>query len=53
MRAYRAGQLVGGNVMPSPIAGVTVEQVAFDAPWSWLARGWRDLWAAPRVSLGT
>ena len=45
------GQFANSSVAPSPIAGVTVEQVAFDAPWSWLARGWRDLWAAPRVSL--
>lgn len=44
-------QLARSSVAPSPTAGVTVEQVAFDAPWSWLARGWRDLWAAPRVSL--
>jgi uncharacterized membrane protein len=51
MRAHRAGQLVGDGVVLSPIAGVTVEQVAFDAPWNWLALGWRDLWAAPRVSL--
>src|SRR5215468_8236139 len=35
----------------SPIAGVTVERVPFDAPWNWLAAGWRDLWAAPRISL--
>src|SRR5690348_151884 len=35
----------------SAIAGVTVEQVPFDAPWNWLAAGWRDLWAAPRISL--
>jgi uncharacterized membrane protein len=35
----------------SPIAGVTVEQVPFDAPWNWLAAGWRDMWAAPHVSL--
>jgi uncharacterized membrane protein len=35
----------------SAIASVTVEQVPFDAPWNWLAAGWRDLWAAPRVSL--
>ncbi len=45
------GQLAQSGVVPSPIAGVTVEQVAFDAPWNWLARGWRDLCAAPRVSL--
>jgi uncharacterized membrane protein len=40
-----------GTRAPSAIAGVTVEQVAFDAPWSWLASGWRDMWAVPRVSL--
>ena len=34
-----------------PVPGVTVAQVAFDAPWGWLASGWRDLWAAPRISL--
>lgn len=45
------GQLAKSSVARSPIAGVTVELVAFDAPWNWLARGWRDLWAAPRVSL--
>ena len=32
-------------------AGVRIEEIAFDAPWAWLASGWRDLWAAPRVSL--
>src|SRR5262245_59645699 len=35
----------------SAIAGVIVEQVPFDAPWNWLAAGWRDMWAAPRISL--
>jgi uncharacterized membrane protein len=28
-----------------------IERVALDAPWTWLAAGWRDLWAAPRVGL--
>lgn len=36
---------------PSAIAGVTVEQVPFDAPWSWLAAGWCDMWTVPGVSL--
>lgn len=36
---------------PSAIAGVTVEQVPFEAPWSWLAAGWLDMCAVPRVSL--
>lgn len=31
--------------------GIKVERVAFDAPWTWLAAGWRDLWVAPRISL--
>jgi uncharacterized membrane protein len=33
------------------IAGVTVERVPFDAPWDWLAAGWRDMWAVPHISL--
>lgn len=28
-----------------------VRQVAFDAPWAWLAAGWNDLWRSPGVSL--
>lgn len=34
-----------------PDVAVKVERVAFDAPWSWLAAGWRDLWSAPHISL--
>lgn len=26
--------------------------VPFDAPWEWLAAGWADLWASPKLSLG-
>lgn len=29
----------------------TPRRVAFDAPWQWLAAGWRDLWAVPHLSL--
>ena len=36
---------------PSAIAGVTVERVPFEGPWSWLAAGWRDMCTLPRVSL--
>ena len=36
---------------PAAISGVVIEQVAFDAPWNWLAAGWRDLWSAPQISL--
>ncbi len=28
-----------------------IRRVAFDAPWAWLAAGWRDLWSAPVISL--
>ena len=33
-------------------AGFAVNKVAIDAPWRWLAAGWRDMWAAPVLSLG-
>ncbi|MEQ8824638.1 MAG: DUF2189 domain-containing protein [Filomicrobium sp.] len=29
-----------------------VDSVAFDAPWAWLAAGWRDLTETPKLSLG-
>jgi uncharacterized membrane protein len=32
-------------------AAATIREVEFDAPWNWLASGWRDLWRAPFVSL--
>jgi uncharacterized membrane protein len=35
-----------GSMLPS----TAVQTVAFDAPWVWLAAGWRDMWAAPLVS---
>jgi uncharacterized membrane protein len=28
-----------------------IRSVAFDAPWNWLAAGWRDLWSAPAIGL--
>jgi uncharacterized membrane protein len=31
--------------------GVRVRQVPFDAPWAWLAAGWRDMWTVPHISL--
>lgn len=30
---------------------ISVNRVPFDAPWEWLAAGWRDLWAIPGASL--
>ena len=30
---------------------VLVRRVPFDAPWAWLAAGWRDMWTVPQVSL--
>jgi uncharacterized membrane protein len=29
-----------------------VRRVSREAPWEWLAAGWRDLWRAPAVGLG-
>ena len=28
-----------------------IREVPFDAPYSWLAAGWRDMWRVPQVSL--
>lgn len=33
------------DAVPAP------RRVPFDAPWVWLAAGWRDLWSAPHISL--
>ncbi len=33
-----------------PAQEIALSEVAFDAPWGWLAAGWRDFWAAPVVS---
>lgn len=30
---------------------ISVNRVPFDAPWEWLAAGWRDLWTIPLASL--
>ena len=30
---------------------IAIRNAPFDAPWDWLAAGWRDLWAAPRIGL--
>jgi hypothetical protein len=35
----------------SPFVAYAVREVPFDAPYSWLAAGWRDMWRVPRVSL--
>ena len=50
-REFPGGSPAERGTAPSTVAGVTVERVAFDAPWNWLASGWRDLWTAPQVSL--
>jgi uncharacterized membrane protein len=41
----------------SPDSGLVLDhipaprRVPFDAPWAWLAAGWRDMWQAPALSL--
>lgn len=39
------------NVETNVAARPAVARVAFDAPWEWLAAGWRDMWLIPQVSL--
>jgi len=38
--------------MPAPKAPPVVQKIAMDAPWRWLAQGWRDMWSRPGLSLG-
>jgi len=38
--------------MPAPTAPPQVQSIAMDAPWRWLAAGWRDMWTRPGLSLG-
>lgn len=32
-------------------AAPEIRRVAFDAPWAWLDRGWKDLWSSPGLSV--
>ncbi|MBI1212631.1 MAG: DUF2189 domain-containing protein [Alphaproteobacteria bacterium] len=34
------------------VASLVVRMPTMDDPWRWLAKGWRDLWSAPVLSLG-
>jgi uncharacterized membrane protein len=36
---------------PFVASAYAIRQVPFDAPYSWLAAGWRDMWRQPRVGL--
>jgi uncharacterized membrane protein len=46
------GQTFSGWVISTPKSRVAIGRIPFDAPWEWLAAGWRDLWRVPRISLG-
>jgi uncharacterized membrane protein len=39
------------TLAPGLAEGISVKQVSFEAPWEWLAAGWRDLWTHPAISL--
>lgn len=40
------------TVKLSPASGIAIRRIPFDAPWHWLAAGWRDLWTVPLISIG-
>lgn len=40
------------TVKLSLTSGIAIRRIPFDAPWYWLAAGWRDLWTAPLISIG-
>ena len=49
--ARRMPKTAARRMAPPAAAEATVARVPFDAPWAWLAAGWRDMWAVPHVSL--
>ena len=53
MTATAMGSQVETKKAASPltVSTYTIRQVPFDAPYNWLAAGWRDMWRVPRVSL--
>ena len=53
MTATAMGSEVETKKEASPLAvsTYTIRQVPFDAPYNWLAAGWRDMSRVPRVSL--
>src|SRR5262245_9677913 len=49
MNARRLHGMIDSAAVPA--AGARVRRVAADAPWVWLAAGWRDMWSVPHISL--
>jgi uncharacterized membrane protein len=54
-RAAKGSMTVTDKAAPNtgrqlPAQEIALREVAFEAPWNWLASGWRDFWAAPVVS---
>jgi uncharacterized membrane protein len=45
-------QTISSPFIPRLNAGLAIRRVPMDAPWDWLAAGWRDLWRMPGISLG-
>ncbi|MEM8800575.1 MAG: DUF2189 domain-containing protein [Pseudomonadota bacterium] len=43
---------VHANSAAGPLSQIYINEVPVDAPWMWLAAGWRDLWKRPLLSLG-
>jgi hypothetical protein len=46
-----APEAISGPIALPAADGIKIAQVPFDAPWAWLAAGWRDIWSAPGISL--
>jgi uncharacterized membrane protein len=53
MTAEEIGSEAEANQGASSFAApaYAIREVPFDAPYGWLAAGWRDMWRVPRVSL--
>lgn len=43
--------VISSTIASAPSAPA-LRRVSAEAPWQWLAAGWRDLWRAPAIALG-
>jgi uncharacterized membrane protein len=48
---FSTRDVAGGCNSRPMVAQIQIRRIPFDAPWDWLAAGWRDLCSVPQVSL--
>src|SRR5262245_28374106 len=51
MSVAESGAEAKQGAHPFVASAYAIRKVRFDASYSWLAAGWRDMWRVPRISL--